>query len=46
LHNQGFISHNHGSVTHTSCNDEHSHQCLDITGPAVFTAEGSHVHYS
>lgn len=37
--------HNHGSVTHTSCDYNHSHQCLDVTGPALRTAE-SHVHRS
>jgi hypothetical protein len=38
--------HNHGSVTHTSCDRNHAHQCLDITGPAVMTADGGHVHHS
>lgn len=38
--------HNHGSVTHTSCDQGHSHQCLDITGPPVPTSDGGHVHAS
>ena len=46
VNNQGFMSHNHGSVTHTSCDNDHSHQCLDITGKPVLTADGNHVHYS
>ena len=37
--------HNHGSVTHTSMEDGHVHQCLDVTGPAVITGT-SHVHHS
>ncbi len=39
------MDHNHGSVTHTSCDDNHSHQCLDVSGPAIPAGE-SHVHYS
>jgi len=39
------LDHNHGSVAHTSCDHQHTHQCLDISGPAIPTGE-SHVHNS
>jgi len=45
-YNQNSLDHNHGSVTHTSCNHGHAHQCLDITGPAVPSPDGGHVHHS
>lgn len=38
--------HNHGSVTHTSCDYGHAHQCLDVVGPAVATPNGGHIHHS
>ena len=34
------------TLTHTSCAKAHVHQCLDVTGPAVPTPDGSHVHHS
>lgn|GEM_PF-1115605 len=39
------LDHNHGSVTHTSCDHNHAHQCLDISGPAI-PMGNSHVHRS
>lgn len=39
------LDHNHGSVTHTSCDDNHAHQCLDVSGPSIPAGE-SHVHNS
>ena len=44
-YNNNGTSHNHGSVTHTSCDYGHSHQCLDVTGPAIPRGE-SHIHNS
>jgi hypothetical protein len=43
--NRSSLDHNHGSSTHTSCDHNHAHQCLDVSGPAILTGE-SHVHNS
>ena len=38
--------HNHGSVSHTSCEQGHSHQCLDVSSPEIPIADANHVHNS
>jgi hypothetical protein len=38
--------HNHSSVDHTSVENGHVHQCLDITYPATVIKDGGHVHFT
>lgn len=42
---QEFVqNHNHGSVTYTSVDDGHVHQCLDVTHPPT-PFNNNHIHY-
>jgi hypothetical protein len=42
----GFVpNHNHGSVDYTSIEDDHVHQCLDVTHPPKRLKDGTHIHY-
>ncbi len=44
---RGFVpEHNHGSVDYTSVEDNHVHQCLDVTSPPRYLNNGTHVHYT
>ncbi|MCO5387396.1 YmaF family protein [Desulfosporosinus sp.] len=44
VHGKSDPAHNHGSVTHTSCDHGHSHQCLDVSGPSLPISNNFHVH--
>ncbi|MDF2607872.1 MAG: hypothetical protein K0S34_2068 [Bacillales bacterium] len=45
---EGFVAnHNHGSVSYTSVDDGHVHQCLDVSSPPMPSQDGSsHIHYT